>query len=27
MMSLVYIIGLIVTPFVGPETRGTALHA
>jgi MFS family permease len=25
MMSLIYIIGLIVTPFAGPETRGTAL--
>jgi len=27
MMSLIYIIGLIVTPFAGPETRGTALRA
>jgi len=27
MMSLIYIVGLIVTPFAGPETKGTELRA
>jgi MFS family permease len=27
MMALIYIIGLVVTPFAGPETRGTTLRA
>jgi cyanate permease len=25
MMSLIYIIGLVVTPFAGPETKGKSL--
>ena len=24
-MSLIYVIGLVVTPFAGPETKGTPL--
>jgi hypothetical protein len=27
MMSLIYVVGLIVTPFAGPETKGTELLA
>jgi MFS family permease len=27
MMSLIYILGLVVTPFAGPETRGKPLPA
>jgi len=27
MMSLIYVVGLIVTPFAGPETKGKELRA
>jgi MFS family permease len=27
MVSLVYVVGLVVTPFAGPETKGKALPA
>jgi len=26
-MSLIYVVGLIVTPFAGPETKGKELRA
>jgi hypothetical protein len=27
MMSLIYVVGLVVTPFAGPETKGKPLPA
>jgi hypothetical protein len=27
MMSLIHVVGLIVTPFAGPETKGKELRA